>query len=94
MNVTSIGVNWGTMATHQLPPETVVEMLIDNGFKKVKLFEAEEKIMRALVGKDLEVMVAIPNHMLDLISRNSKAAAAWVEKNVTIYSFDGGVNIK
>ncbi|OVA08098.1 Glycoside hydrolase [Macleaya cordata] len=94
LNVRSVGVNWGTMATHQLPPEMVVEILINNGFTKVKLFEAEEKIMKALVGKDIEVMVAIPNHMLDLISRDYKAASDWVEQNVTIYSYNGGVNIK
>ncbi|PQQ13095.1 glucan endo-1 3-beta-glucosidase 8 [Prunus yedoensis var. nudiflora] len=50
---TSFGVNWGTMATHQLPPEKVVKMLKDNGFNKLKLFEAEEKILAALWGRRL-----------------------------------------
>ncbi|KAM3008675.1 hypothetical protein FF2_032786 [Malus domestica] len=38
--VEGLGVNWGTMATHKLPPEMVVRMLKDSGIQKVKLFDA------------------------------------------------------
>ena len=33
--VEGLGVNWGTMATHKLPPKVVVQMLKDNGIEKV-----------------------------------------------------------
>lgn len=89
-----VGVNWGTMATHQLPPEKVVKMLRENGFRKLKLFDADELIMVALMGTDIEVMVAIPNNMLDKISNSPKAADYWVHDNVTNYLFTGGVKIK
>ncbi|KAM1679222.1 hypothetical protein ACFXTN_035812 [Malus domestica] len=56
--VEGLGVNWGTMATHKLPPEMVVQMLKDNGIQKVKLFDAEESTMSALAGSGLEVMIA------------------------------------
>lgn len=91
---TSVGVNWGTMATHQLPPEKVVKMLKENGFKKVKLFEADERILGALIGTDIEVMLAIPNFMLQKMSEDPAVAASWVEANVTSYCYTGGVNIK
>lgn len=90
----SLGVNWGTMATHQLPPESVVQMLIDNGFEKVKLFEAEDKILEALAGTNIEIMLGIPNHMLQEISQDPDAAAAWVDANVTSYCYTGGVKIR
>ncbi|CAK9154420.1 unnamed protein product [Ilex paraguariensis] len=90
----SVGVNWGTMASHLLPPEKVVEMLRENGFDKVKLFEADEKILGALIGTDIEVMVAVPNHMLQEMSEDPKAAASWVDANVTSYCYTGGVNIR
>ncbi|CAI9766561.1 unnamed protein product [Fraxinus pennsylvanica] len=90
----SIGVNWGTMATHQLPPESVVQMMKDNGFGKVKLFEADDKILQALAGTDIEVMIAIPNYMLEQMSQDPDAAASWVEANLTAYSYSGGVNIR
>lgn len=90
----SFGVNWGTMATHQLQPENVVQMLQDNGFKKLKLFEADQKILAALTGTQIEVMLAVPNFMLQEMSIDPVAAVSWVDANVTSYCYDGGVNIK
>ncbi|KAI7750809.1 hypothetical protein M8C21_019715 [Ambrosia artemisiifolia] len=89
-----VGINWGTMTSHQLPPDKVVEMMIENGFKKLKLFEAEKPIMQALIGSDIEVMVAIPNFMLYDMSRDPSYADYWVDDNITAYSYPGGVNIK
>ncbi|KAF5748621.1 glucan endo-1 3-beta-glucosidase 8 [Tripterygium wilfordii] len=90
----SVGVNWGTMATHQLPPDKVIQMLKENGFKKLKLFEADERILAALLGSDIEVMLAVPNYMLQKMSEDPDAAASWVDTNVTSWSYPGGVNIK
>lgn len=91
--VEGLGVNWGTQATHQLPPETVVQMLKDNGIQKVKLFDADDNTMSALAGSGIEVMVAIPNNQLAVMN-DYKRAQQWVKKNVTRYNFHGGVNIK
>ena len=90
--VNGLGVNWGTMATHKLPPKTVVQMLKDNNINKVKLFDADETTMSALSGSGLEVMVAIPNDQLKVMTSYDRAKD-WVRKNVTRYNFDGGVNI-
>ena len=91
--VDSLGVNWGTQATHKLPPKTVVQMLKDNGIQKVKLFDAEESTMSALAGTGIEVMVAIPNDQLAVMNSYERAQN-WVKRNVTRYNFNGGVNIK
>ncbi|KAF9603983.1 hypothetical protein IFM89_039337 [Coptis chinensis] len=93
-SVESVGVNWGTMATHRLPPEMVVQMLKENGFNKVKLFEADSKILTALAGSGIEVMLAIPNMRLADMSGDSGVAAYWVEENVSQYAYNGAVNIK
>lgn len=89
-----IGVNWGKMATHRLPDDMIVQMLIDNGFTKVKLFEADEESMRALSGSDMEVMIGIPNIMLQEMSDDPQAATNWVKENVTRYMYPDGVSIK
>ncbi|PIN20199.1 Glucan endo-1,3-beta-D-glucosidase [Handroanthus impetiginosus] len=91
--VESLGVNWGTMATHKLPPKVVVQMLKDNGITKVKLFDADQSTMSALAGTDIEVMVAIPNDQLAAMGSYDRAKQ-WVRRNVTRYNFNGGVNIK
>lgn len=90
--VDGLGVNWGTMATHKLPPKTVVQMLKDNNINKVKLFDADETTMSALAGSGLQVMVAIPNDQLKVMGSYDRAKD-WVRKNVTRYNFNGGVNI-
>lgn len=91
--VSALGVNWGTMATHQLPPKTVVEMLRDNNIEKVKLFDADTKTMGALAGSGVEVMVAIPNDLLQAMG-NYQRAKDWVQRNVTRFNFNNGVKIK
>ncbi|CAN6988425.1 unnamed protein product [Brassica oleracea var. botrytis] len=50
--VEGIGVNWGSQASHPLPPATVVRLLRVNGIQKVKLFEADSAILRALIGNE------------------------------------------
>lgn len=92
IKVDGLGVNWGTMASHKLPPKTVVQMLKDNNINKVKLFDADETTMSALAGSGLDVMVAIPNDQLKVMGSYDRAKD-WVRKNVTRYNFNGGVNI-
>ncbi|XP_010549610.1 PREDICTED: glucan endo-1,3-beta-glucosidase 8-like [Tarenaya hassleriana] len=89
----ALGVNWGTMASHQLPPKTVVQMLKGNNIQKVKLFDADGSTMGAIAGSGMEVMVAIPNDQLKAMGSFSRAKD-WVRRNVTSYNFNGGVNVK
>ncbi|KAG4990305.1 Glucan endo-1,3-beta-glucosidase 8 [Glycine soja] len=93
LSVEGIGVNWGTQATHKWPQHTVVQMLKDNGIKKVKLFDSDDSTMSALAGTGIEVMVAIPNNQLAEMNDYARAKQ-WVKKNVTRYNFNGGVNVK
>ncbi|KAL5208869.1 hypothetical protein ABZP36_033304 [Zizania latifolia] len=87
--VEATGANWGTQASHPLPPDTVVQMLKGSGFDKVKLFDAEEGTMNALKNSGLEVMVGIPNDMLAMMATSMKAAAKWVDQNVSSFLNDG-----
>jgi hypothetical protein len=82
------------MASHPLPPSKVVAMLKENGFTKVKLFDAEPSTMDALAGSGLEVMVGIPNDKLETLAKDYGSAKDWVKENVTSYLYDGGVSIR
>lgn len=92
--VDGIGANWGTQASHQLPPDKVVRMLRDNGIQKVKLFDADYGALRALRNTGIEVMVGIPNEMLATLASSPKAAEKWVSKNVTAHLGSSGANIR
>ncbi|KAJ1275925.1 hypothetical protein BS78_05G173600 [Paspalum vaginatum] len=93
VGVDGLGVNWGTMSTRQLPPKVVARLLTDNGFRKAKIFDADERTMQGLAGTGIETMVAVPNDLLAAVSDYARARQ-WVKDNVTRYTFDGGVNIK
>ncbi|XP_023764329.1 glucan endo-1,3-beta-glucosidase 9 [Lactuca sativa] len=83
--VQSIGVNWGTTASHPLPPSKVVELLKLNKITKVKLFDSNPQVLEALSGSDIDVAVGIPNSMLRSLNSSVKAAESWVHDNLTRY---------
>lgn len=68
-------------------------MLRDNGIQKVKLFDAEDATLSALKKTNIEVMVGIPNELLQSLAGSMKAAENWVASNVSGYASDG-VNIR
>ncbi|KMZ75410.1 Beta-1,3-endoglucanase, family GH17 [Zostera marina] len=88
-----VGANWGTQTSHPLPPRSVVDMLKQSGFQKVKLFDADGDILNALKKTGFEVMVGIPNDMLSTLADSTIAAQDFVSKNVSAYVNDG-VNIR
>ena len=92
--VEGFAVNWGTRSTHPLTPKIVVRMLKDNGFNKVKLFEADEAALKALGKSGVEVMVGIPNDLLASLANDVNAAIAWVNQNVSNHISKNGVNIR
>ncbi|CAH9118786.1 unnamed protein product [Cuscuta europaea] len=92
--VEGLGCNLGSRATHPLPPDIVVKLMKDNGFDKVKLFEAEGPILRALGRSGIEVMVGIPNDMLAGLAASVSAAEAWVAQNVSTFISKYGVDIR
>ncbi|XP_020586340.1 glucan endo-1,3-beta-glucosidase 8-like [Phalaenopsis equestris] len=88
----SLGVNWGTITFHRLPPKTVARLLHDNGIKKVKLFDVDHYTMETLSGTGIEVMIAVNNLLLAPMN-NYATAKAWVQSNVTHYRTHYRVNI-
>jgi len=93
-SVSGIGVNWGTQATHPLPPAIVVKMLRDNGIQQVKLFDADSTTLNALKNSGIQVMVGIPNDMLYTLANSVQAAEKWVAKNVSAHISSNGVDIR
>lgn len=92
--VSGVGVNWGAIASHPMDPPIVVNLLKDNGIKKVKLFDADSWTVSAFSGTDIEVMVGIPNDQLKELSKDQDNAEDWVKQNVSKHVHDGGVNIR
>ncbi|XVF48808.1 hypothetical protein PTKIN_Ptkin03bG0218200 [Pterospermum kingtungense] len=81
--VLGMATNWGLQSTQPLPPKIVVRLLKDNGFDKVKLFEADPQALKALGKSGIQVMVGIPNDMLASLASSASNAEAWVQQNVS-----------
>ncbi|KDP33989.1 hypothetical protein JCGZ_07560 [Jatropha curcas] len=92
--VKGLACNWGTQTTHPLQPSIVVRLLKENGFDKVKLFEADPGALKALGHSGIQVMVGIPNDLLGPLSSSVQAAINWVQQNVSDYISKHGVDIR
>ncbi|KAL2486260.1 Glucan endo-1 [Abeliophyllum distichum] len=92
--VEAIGVNWGTAASHPLPPPKVLELLKANKINKVKLFDADPLVLESLSGSNILVTVGIPNSMLRSLNSSLKAAERWVHDNLTRFVSDGATRVQ
>lgn len=76
-----LGINWGRLASQRMVPSMVVDMLLQNGIKEVKLFSTSKNVLQAFVDTDIGITVTIPNE--DLLKLNdSNAATNWVQENI------------
>lgn len=92
--VEGLACNWGTRASHPLPPDIVVKLMKDNGFDKVKMFEVVPEAMEALGSSGIQVMVGIPNDMLASLASSVRVAEDWVTQNVSKHISRSGVDIR
>jgi hypothetical protein len=90
----AIGVNWGTVSSHRAPPGVVVDLMRANRISKVKLFDADPSVLRALAGSGIQVMVGVTDGELASIAGSQAAADTWVAQNVSRYVGRGGVDIR
>ncbi|GAB2234099.1 hypothetical protein Droror1_Dr00003336 [Drosera rotundifolia] len=86
----AVGVNWGNNASHPLPAHTVVQLLKSNAITKLKLSDSNPAVLRALAGSNINVVVGVPNSMLETLNSSLKATESWVHDNVTRYVSGGG----
>lgn len=92
--VLGLACNWGTRSTHPLPPNIVVKLMKDNGFNKVKLFEADPGALKALGKSGIQVMLGIPNEFLAPLASSVRVAEDWVARNVSSFVSSFGVDIR
>nr|GLL30966.1 glucan endo-1,3-beta-glucosidase 8-like [Ipomoea trifida] len=90
-----IGIHWGRFATQSLVPSMVVDLLLQNGIKEIKLSSPSPNVLEALQSSSLGVTVALQN---DFIRRpkwtnNVKNISSWV-KDLLLEPVQRGVPIK
>ncbi|KAJ4975397.1 hypothetical protein NE237_000503 [Protea cynaroides] len=81
----SIGVNYGRVANNLPSAAKVVQLLKTQGLEKVKLYDADPTVLKALSGSGIKVVVDLPNEQLNLAANKSSFANTWVQKNVLAF---------
>ncbi|XP_042519063.1 glucan endo-1,3-beta-glucosidase 12-like [Macadamia integrifolia] len=84
----SIGVNYGRIANNLPPAAKVVQLLKSQGLDKVKLYDTDATVLKALAGSGIKVVVDLPNEQLNLTAKSPSFANTWVQKNIVAYHPD------
>ncbi|KAG8476757.1 hypothetical protein CXB51_030273 [Gossypium anomalum] len=77
----SMGINYGQIADNLPSPEDVVPIVKSIGATKVKLYDADPKVLKAFANTGVEFIVGLGNEYLDKM-RDPAKAQAWVKQNV------------
>ncbi|KAI4305747.1 hypothetical protein L6164_029095 [Bauhinia variegata] len=81
----SIGVNYGRVANNLPSAVKVVQLLKSQGLDRVKVYDTDPAVLRALAGTGIKVTVDLPNERLCYAAKSPSYALSWVEKNVAAY---------
>lgn len=81
----SIGVNYGRVANDLPSAVKVVQLLKSQGLDRVKVFDTDPSVLRALARSGIKVTVDLPNQQLSNVARTQSFATAWVRRNVAAY---------
>jgi hypothetical protein len=80
----SMGVNYGQIANNLPSPSRVSWLLRSLRIRKVKLFDADPKVLSAFLGTGVEFVIAIPNENVRAMV-DPAAAQAWLQQHVVPY---------
>ncbi|CAI9787110.1 unnamed protein product [Fraxinus pennsylvanica] len=81
----SIGVNYGRIADNLPSAVKVVELMKSQGIDRVKMYDTDQAVLKALSRSAIKVVVNLPNEQLSNAARRPSFANAWVLHNVVAY---------
>ncbi|XP_042478870.1 glucan endo-1,3-beta-glucosidase 1-like isoform X2 [Macadamia integrifolia] len=84
-NETFVGVNIGTDVSNLLSPPKLVSLLQLQNITHIRLYDANNDILRALAGTKIRVIVSVPNNQLIAIGSSNTTAANWIDHNVAAF---------
>ncbi|XP_024023819.1 glucan endo-1,3-beta-glucosidase 10 [Morus notabilis] len=82
--VTPLGVNYGQIANNLPSPDDAVQLVKSIGATKVKLYDADPKVLRAFANTGVEFMVCLGNEYLSKI-QDPAQAQSWIKSNVQVH---------
>ncbi|GAA0165655.1 glucosidase [Lithospermum erythrorhizon] len=80
-----VGVNYGRVANNLPSARKVVTLLKSQGINKVKVYDTDKAVLKALSGSGIRVTVNLPNEQLYNAAKHQSFATAWVKYNIVSY---------
>lgn len=77
-----IGICYGQLGNNLPTQSKSIQLIKKLGAKRVKIYDANTKILEALKGTHLQASVMVPNEIITNISSNQTLADEWVKTNV------------
>ncbi|CAA3016051.1 probable glucan endo-1,3-beta-glucosidase A6 [Olea europaea subsp. europaea] len=77
-----IGICYGQLGNNLPTQSKSIQLIKKLGAKRVKIYDANTKILNALKGTHLQASVMVPNEIITNISSNQTLADEWVKTNV------------
>jgi exo-beta-1,3-glucanase (GH17 family) len=77
-----VGVNYGQLGNNLPSPSRSVELIKSLKAKRVKIYDANPDILKALKHTDIQVSIMVPNQLIVNISSNQTLSDTWVRSNV------------
>lgn len=77
--------NYGRIANNLPSAVKVVGLLRSQGLNRVKVYDTDPAVLKALAGTGIRVTVDLPNELLFSAARHQSFANSWVARNVAAY---------
>ncbi|RWR79931.1 Glycoside hydrolase [Cinnamomum micranthum f. kanehirae] len=77
-----MGVNYGQLGDNLPSPSESINLIKTLKAARVKIYDANPEILKALSGTPLQVSVMVPNEIISNISSNQSAADEWVRSKI------------
>ncbi|EEC79925.1 hypothetical protein OsI_21493 [Oryza sativa Indica Group] len=78
----TLGVNYGQVADNLPPPQAAAMLLRSLNATKVKLYDADARVLSAFAGSGADFTVGLPDRLVPRLAADPSAAAAWVRANI------------
>ncbi|KAG2609181.1 glucan endo-1,3-beta-glucosidase 14-like [Panicum virgatum] len=78
----ALGINYGQVADNLPPPQAAAVLLRALNATRVKLYDADSRVLSAFAGSGADFTVSLPDRLVPRLASDPSAASAWVRANI------------
>uniref|UniRef100_K3XX48 glucan endo-1,3-beta-D-glucosidase n=2 Tax=Setaria TaxID=4554 RepID=K3XX48_SETIT len=78
----ALGINYGQVADNLPPPQAAAVLLRALNATKVKLYDADARVLSAFAGSGADFTIGVPDRLVPRFATDPSAASAWVRANI------------